>query len=389
MDEGQLTGLFADAAEQAGRSAPPPSFDHDAVLAGSARAAARARRWQTGVVAAAVVAVAGAGLVGVQRLATGPSTSSTLAQPAPGSRPSIAQRRAAPDSDPGTFGSLAAPQQPPMPGAAPKQASPYAMREQSPHPYGAPNAPHPYGAPNSPGANQPPTEPAPAAPNDPEPYAAPNGGEPPAAPNDPEPYAAPNGGEPPVAPSRPEARDAPRQHGPNAAPRQAVPYAMPKQPVPSAPLREHGPGTMPRPEGAAPIPYGARPEPFDARPLPGPGGCGPPDRMLFNQVTAALPATRGTVAQPLDGVPRCPAGARAVQVRVNDHGAAGVLRVLLVPAGSGGSIDPGQSREVQSASAQTASGARVTVWATAAGLGHIPYAGQLTQLAHALAAQNP
>jgi hypothetical protein len=104
MDERKLTELFHEAADSAARDAPPASFDHGDVVAGSRRAEQRARRLRTGAVAAAVlgVAVAGAVSAGVLRtsfsgptvLAGPPALTSPQAQSGPGNAEPFGAREA-------------------------------------------------------------------------------------------------------------------------------------------------------------------------------------------------------------------------------------------------------------------------------------------------------
>jgi hypothetical protein len=99
VDERRLRELFAEAAEQAGRDAPPPGFDHDAVLSGSRRATARARRRQNVLAAAAVVVVVlggGATAVGLSGRSGHPSTLAEPSATPPGPRVFAQETPAAP-----------------------------------------------------------------------------------------------------------------------------------------------------------------------------------------------------------------------------------------------------------------------------------------------------
>ncbi|GAA5170380.1 hypothetical protein GCM10023321_67490 [Pseudonocardia eucalypti] len=93
MDDRALAELFRDAADSAAQGAPPPTFDHADVLAGSERARIRKRQRVIGgtALAAAVLAAAGLGAVGLggaSLLGSTPSSDSTLAgaEPAPNAR---------------------------------------------------------------------------------------------------------------------------------------------------------------------------------------------------------------------------------------------------------------------------------------------------------------
>jgi len=88
MDERRLTELFHEAADSAAHQAPPATFDHADVLAGSRRAQARARRLQTGSIALAVLGLATAGVLsaGVLRTSSAPTT---LAGPVPVTSPRV------------------------------------------------------------------------------------------------------------------------------------------------------------------------------------------------------------------------------------------------------------------------------------------------------------
>lgn len=124
MDERRLSELFTEAAEQVQHSAPPPGFDHASVLANSRRATERARRWQTGTMAAAVVVVVGAGLTSIQLLGTAGRPPTTLAGPAPSASPAPAPRfdRAAPLTGPevrSAPNARSGPDVPPGPGIPP------------------------------------------------------------------------------------------------------------------------------------------------------------------------------------------------------------------------------------------------------------------------------
>ncbi|WP_028938348.1 hypothetical protein [Pseudonocardia spinosispora] len=106
MDQRKLTEMFSDAADDADRGAPPATFGHDDVLAGSRRARERSRRRMTGGVAIAAVVLVGAGLFSAGRLTAPSGDSTTLAQPssAPAEAPAqpyaaapdAAQKRVAP-----------------------------------------------------------------------------------------------------------------------------------------------------------------------------------------------------------------------------------------------------------------------------------------------------
>jgi hypothetical protein len=87
MDERRLAELFQDAADDAASQAPPATFDHADVLAGSRRALQRQRRRVAGGVAVAAVALAAAGLAGAGVLGSSAGKPSTLAGPAPASAP--------------------------------------------------------------------------------------------------------------------------------------------------------------------------------------------------------------------------------------------------------------------------------------------------------------
>jgi len=140
MDDKQLADLFRAAADEAAAGAPPPRFDHDAVLAGSHRMARRQRA--TVAVAVAAMAVIGAGAVfsGVLR---GPSPTSALAERPPASDRStssgnaptegITSGGAVPGNAPGAPVAGVAP----VPGAAPGPAP-----QMAPAPYAAKSAPH-------------------------------------------------------------------------------------------------------------------------------------------------------------------------------------------------------------------------------------------------------
>jgi len=82
-----LTELFRDAADSAGHNAPPASFSHEDVVAGSRRAQQRTRRLQTGAIAVVLVGLAGAGVVSTGVLSTSSGGSTTLAEPAPAAAP--------------------------------------------------------------------------------------------------------------------------------------------------------------------------------------------------------------------------------------------------------------------------------------------------------------
>jgi len=88
MDERRLTELFHEAADSAAHQAPPATFDHADVLAGSRRAQARARGLQTGSIALAVLGLATAGVLSAGVLRTS-STPTTLAGPVPVTSPRV------------------------------------------------------------------------------------------------------------------------------------------------------------------------------------------------------------------------------------------------------------------------------------------------------------
>jgi hypothetical protein len=117
MDDRRLTELFHEAADSAAHQAPPASFDHADVVAGSRRAEQRARRLRTGAVAAAVlgVAVAGAASAGVLRTSsTSPNSPTALAGP-----PALSSPRA--ENAPGNA-------QPYGTQAGPRTADPFAAK---------------------------------------------------------------------------------------------------------------------------------------------------------------------------------------------------------------------------------------------------------------------
>lgn len=84
MDDKQLADLFRSAADDAGAAAPPPTFDHDDVLAGSQRLARRQRATVAALVAGVVLVGFGAVFSGVLR---GPSQTSALAERPPAAAP--------------------------------------------------------------------------------------------------------------------------------------------------------------------------------------------------------------------------------------------------------------------------------------------------------------
>lgn len=96
MDESRLTELFQDAADH---NAPPASFSHEDVVAGSRRAQQRARRLQTGAIAVVLVGLAGAGVVTTGVLNTSSGGSTTLAEPAPAAAPEAPNAESAPGAD--------------------------------------------------------------------------------------------------------------------------------------------------------------------------------------------------------------------------------------------------------------------------------------------------
>lgn len=79
MDERALAELFRDAADSAAQGAPPPTFDHADVLAGSQRARIRQRQRVIGGTAAAAAVLAAVGLGGASLLGPSPASDSTLA----------------------------------------------------------------------------------------------------------------------------------------------------------------------------------------------------------------------------------------------------------------------------------------------------------------------
>jgi hypothetical protein len=93
MDDKQLTDLFRAAADDAGAAAPPPTFDHDDVLAGSHRLARRQRATVAVAIVAMMMIGVGAVFSGVLR---GPSQTSAQAAPglAPQAAPGLAPRMA-------------------------------------------------------------------------------------------------------------------------------------------------------------------------------------------------------------------------------------------------------------------------------------------------------
>jgi hypothetical protein len=270
MDERQLTQLFHDAAEQAGQTAPPPSFDHRDVVAGSRRATERAKRWQTGAAAAAVLAAAATGLASIQVLGVN-RQETTLAAPAPAVPP------------PGMFAERA-PAPAPSPGIAP----------------------------------------TPGIASDGVPGSAP-GSAPGSGPSD-----------------RSGQADQPGAPGEFAAPKRVATSS-----------------------------------------------CARPDRGLFEQLAAALPAVRGAMPRPLPDEASCPEGATGFEVDVNDRGAPGVLRVLLSPPGAGGINVSGRGRgSVFTTSAKTEDGGQLSLSMITARPGRIPLVNRLAPVARELADQN-
>jgi hypothetical protein len=116
MDERRLSELFAQAADDAQRNAPPPRFEYSDIVPGEGRRKSRPRTWQTSAVGAAVLITIVAGMASIQMLGDN-RPDSTLAAP---ERPPAAA--AAPDSrPPRVFAETAAPAPPaePVPGAPP------------------------------------------------------------------------------------------------------------------------------------------------------------------------------------------------------------------------------------------------------------------------------
>jgi hypothetical protein len=148
-------------------------------------------------------------------------------------------------------------------------------------------------------------------------------------------------------------------------------------PAPEIAQRAAPPGAL----AAPPVPF----VPFGAAKRLATGSCAQPDQVLFGELTAALPATSGTVARPLADDAQCPKGARGVQIDVDDRGAHGVLRVLLSPPGASGINVFGSGGSVYTTSADTPGGGQLTVSVTADGPGRIPFSNRLDQLAHTLA----
>jgi hypothetical protein len=248
MDERRLSELFAEAADDAQRTAPPPRFEYADVVSDTGRPKSRARTWQTSIAAAVVLITIGAGMTAIQMLGANRS-GSTLAAPGP----------------------------PPTTAAAPGNRPPSAFAERT----------------------------APA----------------------------------PDAPLAPDARS-------------ATPFAAP-------------PGAEKRLATSS---------------------CARPDAPLFTAVTEAVPSARRHVPRPLADAAQCPEGGRGVEVDVDDHGARGVLRVLLAPKGSGGVDTSGRGAgPVLTASANTPGGARLIVSMTAPAGHRVPYANQLGPLANRLA----
>ncbi|WP_028927373.1 hypothetical protein [Pseudonocardia acaciae] len=138
MDERRLAELFRDAADDAAGQAPPATFDHADVLAGSRRAHQRHQRRVAGGVAVAAVAVAAVGLAGAGVFGSSTGTSSTLAGPAPASAPD--RPGFAPDAR------SARPLEAAPPGA-PQAAVPYGSGPGAAASPGAPGAPAPAPAP--------------------------------------------------------------------------------------------------------------------------------------------------------------------------------------------------------------------------------------------------
>ncbi|WP_445187083.1 hypothetical protein ACTXG6_07780 [Pseudonocardia sp. Cha107L01] len=104
MDERRLTEMFSEAADSAAHNAPPATFDHSDVVAGSRRAQQRSRRLQTSAIAVAVIGLAAAGTVGIGVLNTSTSGSSTLAEPSPVTSPQAAESAPGAESAPQPFG---------------------------------------------------------------------------------------------------------------------------------------------------------------------------------------------------------------------------------------------------------------------------------------------
>lgn len=138
MDDKQLTDLFRTAADDAGAAAPPPTFDHDDVLAGSHRMARRQRATVAVAVVAMVVVSVGAVFSGVLR---GPSQTSALAERPP------ASSAAAPEDSRVAGEAAGAPglaPVAPVPGVAPGLAP-----QMAPAPYAAKSAPPAGAAPDA------------------------------------------------------------------------------------------------------------------------------------------------------------------------------------------------------------------------------------------------
>lgn len=232
MDERRLTELFQDAADQAGHNAPPASFGHEDVVAGSRRAQQRARRLQTGAIAVVVVGLAAAGVITTGVLNTSSGGSTTLAEPAPAASPEAESDGA--------------------PGADSRVAAPFSA----------------------------------------------------------------------------EKRDASNS-------------------------------------------------------------CAVPDRALFDQLAALMPAVRGATPRPVSDDAYCPDGARGVEVDVTDGDAHGTLRVLLSPPGSlggGSNIQTGGGSQSTSTSS-THGGGSLSVTSTSRS-GDAPFEDDLDDLADKLAARN-
>lgn len=114
--------------------------------------------------------------------------------------------------------------------------------------------------------------------------------------------------------------------------------------------------------------------------------CARPDTRLLAALVEILPPVRRAVPHPLSDAVRCPEGARGLEVDVDDRGASGVLRVVLLPPRTGGTDASGQGdRSVLTASANTPTGARIVVSMTAPTGHRVPYANQLGPIAKRLA----
>lgn len=139
MDDKQLTDLFRAAADDAGAAAPPPTFDHDDVLAGSNRMARRQRATVAVAVAAMAVISIGAVFSGVFR---GPSQTSALAERPPADQSTAAGNAPSDGIAPGAAVPGIAPA---APGVAPELApgvAPEVAPQMAPAPYAAKSAPH-------------------------------------------------------------------------------------------------------------------------------------------------------------------------------------------------------------------------------------------------------